>query len=310
MIRLFLSVLMIALLSSCGKDATDIEFIQINTNTSQDISGIDTYNNQLLAVGGEVFNQGVSLIGKDSVWTTIDSFSDKRLFGIDCIERNCIAVGESGYYYYYSEEDGWSFERLSGWDFQRSTSTTVNHTVTVSGKSFEGGYIYHITPLHVMDNVVAIEAQLQDVTAVDDNTFVAVGYGTILRSIDGGYTWSIINQEGDFYQSVDFIDPSNGIIVGQAGSILLTTDGGQSWETIKRPSSISANRTQFLSVKYINASTLYIVGDKGLLWRSTDSGQSWDALQVNTDSNLNDLAEQDGRLYIVGDDGYMGMRKL
>ena len=78
----------------------------------------------------------------------------------------------------------------------------------------------------------------------------------------------------------------------------------------KKPSSLSSSRAQFLSVKYINATTIYIVGDEGLLWQSNDAGQTWVSYKVNTDHNLNDLSELDGKLYIVGDDGYMALREL
>jgi len=308
-LRLFYSLILFSTLISCGKDAQEIEFLQIDTRTTQDLSGIDKFDNKLIVVGGEVFTQGIVLEGKDSEWTILDTFSDKRLFGLCCHETSCIAVGQDGYLYHYSEEDGWSFERLPGWDFQRSVSKTAAHTVSVSGKSFEKGLIYHMTPEHVLDTVISIDAQLQDVSALDENTFIAVGYGTILKSSDGGYNWAAINQEGDFYHSVDFIDAHNGIIVGQAGSILLTDDGGVTWNTIKKPASLSSNRSQFLSVKYMNSSTIYIVGDEGLLWKSEDKGQSWNSFKVNTNHNLNGVAELDGTIYIVGDDGYLGKQK-
>ena len=310
MVRLLLIVLSIIFLYSCGKDAETIEFTQIQTSTSQDLSGIDVSNDELLVVGGEVFNQGIVLNGKELSWSQSQNFSDKRLFGIDCNGSNCRAVGQDGYYYQYTEGEGWTFVRLPSWSFQRSVSYTISHTVTVSGKSFEDGSIYHITPTNELDTVISVAAQLQDVVAIDEQSFIAVGYGTILRSIDGGYNWNPIDKEGDFYHSVDFVDERNGIIVGQAGSILLTDDGGQNWQTIKKPASLSGNRTQFLSVKYINTNTIYIVGDEGLLWKSTDSGKSWDDYKVNTDHNLNDLAFLDGRLYVVGDEGYLAFTAL
>ena len=71
---------MITILYACGKDAKEIQFTEINTNTTQDISSIDIYNNQLIAVGGEVFQLGVVLSGKDLNWVTQDSFTNKRLF--------------------------------------------------------------------------------------------------------------------------------------------------------------------------------------------------------------------------------------
>lgn len=297
-------------LYSCGKDADTVDFTQIQTNTSQDLSGIDVSNDELLVVGGEVFKQGIALKGKDLVWTSTQDFSDKRLFGIDCKESSCTAVGQDGYYYQYIDGEGWTFVRLPSWNFQRAVSRTANHTVTVSGKSFESGYIYHITPANELDTVISVAAQMQDIAAIGEDSFIAVGYGTILRSIDGGYNWDHIDQEGDFYHSVDFVDERNGIIVGQAGSILLTDDGGKNWQTIKKPASLSGNRTQFLSVKYINNNTVYIVGDEGLLWKSTDGGKYWDEYKVNTDHNLNDLAALDGQLYVVGDQGYLGFAAL
>ncbi len=305
MIRLLISTLILLVLQSCGKDAKDIQFTEINTRTTQDISNINIFDGELIAVGGEVFQSGIVITGKELSWITQDSFSTKRLFGLDCNEDHCAAVGQDGFYYTYTKDEGWIFTRLSEWDFQRAISLTKNHTVSVSGKSFTQGRIYHINALSQVDTVITLTSQLQDVTSVDDSTFVAVGYGTVVRSTDGGYNWQHINIEGDFYHSVDFVDNQHGIIVGLSGSILLTDDGGRNWNTIKNPSSISSNRAQFLSVKYINSTTIYIVGDEGLLWHSTDSGQSWEAYKVDTKHNLNDLDELDGKLYIVGDNGFM-----
>lgn len=310
MIRIVIVLFTLIILYSCGTETDDIDFIQVNTRTSQDISSIDIFNNELIAVGGEVFQQGVVMTGKDKNWVTQDSFSNKRLFGIDCGEDQCIAVGQDGYFYSYSEDDSWNFTRLSAWGFQRAIHMTANHTVSVSGKSFQLGEIYVFNSQNKIDTIITLESQLQDITSLDDDTFIAVGYGTIMRSDDGGQNWEYINKEGDFYHSIDFIDDQNGIIVGVAGTILSTKDGGQNWEYIKRPSTINANRTSFLSVKYINSMSVYIVGDNGLLWHSDDGGNSWNAYQVNTMSNLNDVCVLDGKLYIVGDDGYMGLKDL
>ena len=103
---------MITLLNSCGKDAKGIQFTEINTNTTQDMSSIDIYNNQLIAVGGEVFQLGVVLSGKDLNWITQDSFTNKRLFGLDCNDDHCTAVGHDGFYYTYTDDGGWIFTRL------------------------------------------------------------------------------------------------------------------------------------------------------------------------------------------------------
>ena len=58
-----------------------------------------------------------------------------------------------------------------------------------------------------------------------------MGFGGILRTTDGGATWSIysntINTAG--LSSVCFIDANNGTMVGEGGTIFRTTNGGATW---------------------------------------------------------------------------------
>jgi photosystem II stability/assembly factor-like uncharacterized protein len=53
---------------------------------------------------------------------------------------------------------------------------------------------------------------------------------TMLKTIDAGQSWNIVHDErGGAYNDIDFIDASNGYIVGDSATVLKTTDGGQSW---------------------------------------------------------------------------------
>lgn len=62
----------------------------------------------------------------------------------------------------------------------------------------------------------------------DANTITVVGnYGVILRSYDGGNSWTIQgNQSNEYLHDVDFSNPSIGIAVGKNGAIVKTTSGG------------------------------------------------------------------------------------
>ena len=55
------------------------------------------------------------------------------------------------------------------------------------------------------------------------------GDGGILRTTDGGATWSKVSGITTDLYGVDFIDASNGWAVGSGGAILRTTDGGATW---------------------------------------------------------------------------------
>jgi photosystem II stability/assembly factor-like uncharacterized protein len=66
------------------------------------------------------------------------------------------------------------------------------------------------------------------VSFVDANTGTAVGnYGTILRTRDGGVTWTpqTSGTTNPLY-GVSFMDANTGTVVGGTGTILRTTTGG------------------------------------------------------------------------------------
>ena len=91
-------------------------------------------------------------------------------------------------------------------------------------------------------NVEATEAQapttlppegkrkLLDVSIVDENTFVAVGErGLIMRSVDGGRTWSIrSSQTQDSLRAVACVKKSC-FAVGWPGAVVRTADAGETW---------------------------------------------------------------------------------
>ncbi len=65
----------------------------------------------------------------------------------------------------------------------------------------------------------------------DANNGTAVGgYGTILKTTNGGQTWNT-QTSGTTYNllQIQFTDTNNGVIIGTYGLFLRTTDGGQNW---------------------------------------------------------------------------------
>ena len=294
---------------SCSEEPQKLIFEDLDLDITQNIESVAIIEDKLIAIGGIVFNEGVAVEFNSQDWK-IYPLDNKQLFGIDCYEDKCIAVGHDGFYYTYDQIEGWAYYRLGLWDFQRDVVITSTGSVSVGGKSFIKGMIYHINAEHSIDVDIQLEAELASVALTGDSILVAVGYGLVMRSDDTGYTWNQIQQEGDFYSDIDFVDDTHGIVVGLSGSILLTNDAGLTWNTVHKPSSISGARPSFRAVKYIDAHTIYIVGDAGLLWISEDEGHTWKEYQVNTKVNLNDVIEYKDSIYIIGDHGYIGKRSF
>jgi photosystem II stability/assembly factor-like uncharacterized protein len=72
---------------------------------------------------------------------------------------------------------------------------------------------------------------LRGASFVDANTGTVVGdYGTIVRTTDGGNSWTVqVSSTTQKLWAVSFTDVNNGTAVGEAGIILGTTDGGDHW---------------------------------------------------------------------------------
>ena len=71
---------------------------------------------------------------------------------------------------------------------------------------------------------------LRGASFVDANTGTVVGeYGTIVRTTDGGNSWTIqASGTTQTLWAVSFTDANNGTAVGEDGTIVGTTDGGDS----------------------------------------------------------------------------------
>ncbi|MBE0645994.1 MAG: hypothetical protein IH600_18070 [Bacteroidetes bacterium] len=115
---------------------------------------------------------------------------------------------------------------------------------------------------------------------VDERTgFIAGDGGRIIRTEDGGQSWSIVHGIGYVGTVTDllFTDSDFGIATTYSSTVLLTTDGGRRWN--------EAIPSQQHSCDAITASpsgTLFLIAtttnyDFDLL-RSTDKGKSWSVL--------------------------------
>lgn len=102
-----------------------------------------------------------------------------------------------------------------------------------------------------------------------------------------GLDESLIAQDPAFYD-VEFVDDQTGWIVGEFGKILKSTDGGKSWseqqETLVGGEFIDAlDLPTFFGIDCIDASQCAAVGLNGKIASTTDGGETWSFEEVGGD---------------------------
>lgn len=121
---------------------------------------------------------------------------------------------------------------------------------------------------------------LEEVRWASNQVAVAVGLGQdgskglILRSTDGGQSWSqVSNTIVSIFTDVYFVNENVGYLCGGNTRILKTTNGGASWA-----SQFSDNDSDLFSIHFINENEGYAaggVGGTGRLLHTTNGGSNW-----------------------------------
>lgn len=125
-------------------------------------------------------------------------------------------------------------------------------------------------------------ADLNAVDFVDDSLGFAVGeQSTILRTKDGGVSWSVLQTGGALdLRAVSFLSADAGLAVSSGGVVLETTDGGDTWITATDDLAGELYvAEQVGDIAYLTASEAVAVGGAQdtppVVWRSFAAGAGW-----------------------------------
>src|SRR5690606_25587145 len=101
---------------------------------------------------------------------------------------------------------------------------------------------------------------LSAIYALNASTIIGVvDMGNIVRSIDGGGTWTPVTSGTiQNLHDIDFANGSHGVIVGANNTVLETIDGGMNWT-----SESTANAGNLLVVACRTISTAFICSTQG-----------------------------------------------
>ena len=155
-------------------------------------------------------------------------------------------------------------------------------------------------------NVLPQGNDLLGVKMFDSNKVVAAGgYGTVIRSEDGGIVWEIISTPThNTLYGLDVLSNGVCVAVGSSGTIIRSVDYGKTWNTVASSVTKTLYGVRMGSRRGITSSGYgYIVGSQGTLLRTTDFGASWTTLSSGGTTSLYAAAYDNNFVYIAGASG-------
>ena len=139
---------------------------------------------------------------------------------------------------------------------------------------------------------------LMSVHFVDNQTGWIVGQGgKVLKTADGGLTWTAQNGGSSQLTDVYFIDSLHGWICGDEGTVLVTRNGGDIWTEQTTSTTISFN-----SLLFVSKMEGWVVGANGTILYTKDGGVTWQPQQSSTENGLFHIDQSpDGTIWTVGE---------
>lgn len=170
-----------------------------------------------------------------------------------------------------------------GWAI--SANQALFHTAD-GGKSWQyAGVVYGKSAVRFINDRVGV---------------VAGSSGSVLRTEDGGVTWSA-RPTGVFdnLSRLVFVDELIGWAVGVEGTVVTTSDAGLTWHQVPVPTSAWLN-----DVFFVDALHGWIVGDQGTVLATVDGGRTWSVEASRAEQSLRSAFFLDAYTgWIVGSHG-------
>jgi len=119
-------------------------------------------------------------------------------------------------------------------------------------------------------------SMLSDLRFLDAWNGWAVGPSTLLRTSDGGESWSSVMADDDYFSgnAIQFLDDSHGWVVSHGGELKSTSDGGRTWTKVALPLA-KDERPTLWDVTFTDPAQGWVVGEQGVIFHTDDGGAIW-----------------------------------
>lgn len=240
--------------------------------------GIDFNSNGTgIAAGTEL--QALRSTDWGATWTPVtlpDAMTSYTKYSVSFGDENTVYISGTRGYFVKSTNAGVDWQNLG----YRFTATALND---VSFANDSVGFVCGLSGLiakttnggrtfNILNTGTTLE--ISEIVAVDENyVYAGCKQGNIIRSWDGGNTWTLYNSglgTSMEFIAIDFVSPLTGFVAGTNGTVLKTTDAGVTW--VQK----STGFTHLLwDMDFVDSLYGWISGTGERIIATTDGGETW-----------------------------------
>jgi len=248
-----------------------------------------------------------------SQWITQTSGTPRHLYDVELISADTIfCIGELGTIIKTINGGASWTAQISAITGDLTDISFINNTtgLSVGGggrvmKTTDGGAVW----VFISNPTSGLGGGVQFVTT---NTAYAVG-DQIIKSMDSGLSWSVIQDYPNLMNSLYFTDSLTGTVVGTGGFIVTTTNGGINWTQRYMMLPVQLADSALGCIYYVNSLTGFVGGNFGIVVKTINGGANWTYVPLGnnfaaqgiffTDVNTGYVASQAGRIYRTTNSG-------
>jgi photosystem II stability/assembly factor-like uncharacterized protein len=296
---------------SCRKDVLQWQKVQqLNSNTTCRLNNVRFIGDNIcIAAGGIIYSQAEILMSADGgyTWSAYSSpDAPKEMYGMGVSPNGNIYLSGVDGDILQSKDSGktWQFHRINNWlEYFGGGFAAPNLGIFVSSVLQRQGTITRVDSSFKIIDEKTFLFGINNIYMVSPSTGYLIGYGAVMKTIDGGDNWAFQDVQGDNFTAMD-IHGDEIWMCGSNGGIYHTFDGGGHWKNFRNGNDISLPRYYLRSIIFKDEQNGWAVGDQGQMIYSRDGGQHWSEYERFTSNSLRGIAAcPNGDLLVVGDNG-------
>ena len=301
---------------SCSKDHDLLPYSSTQLDPAIDFKGIHLTTSGKLYVSGGNPSLGVIFESNDNGLSWIDkqTYFDKWINDIWVNDQNEGLCIDQDVLIYRSVDEGSSWNQYFPEEWPLSVTRNLRDLIQVDsskylicgGKNFSNGLIYFSENNGVDWDFEEFNHELRSIYFNDPTNGVAVGYGTVLHTSDGGSSWRIIDTYNEYYTGVTGDFGQRYWSCGFNGGIYFSNNNGINWDRIKSSNKTFSARDRFTCIQRHPSGKIVCCGVDGLIAISSDNGSNWSFYESFMGKTINDFVIINSKKAVaVADDGYI-----